>query len=183
MIDPSLINSIDLSEISRIIETITENPKAAQLRLGIKSQWRNSGHHAYICKIYQSSFYEDFEMAKLLYVNTRRPNMKLGRNEWSRPVKSVLENMAISITTTLLIHAASRGISLTKVGVIIEGELDMRGFLGLDDSIRSGYQDIAVQLEIDGALNQAQAKELKYLARKSPLFDMLKYGLGNRIRI
>jgi uncharacterized OsmC-like protein len=51
-----------------------------------------------------------------------------------------------------------------------------RGFLGLDDSVRNGYQQIRVTFEIKGNLTDDQKQELMMFTRKSPVYDMVTNG-------
>ena len=46
--------------------------------------------------------------------------------------------------------AALKGIALDSVVIATRGQLDLRGFLGLDDSVPPGYEEIDYEVRISG---------------------------------
>ncbi|MNL77969.1 OsmC-like protein [compost metagenome] len=54
----------------------------------------------------------------------------------------------------------------------------MRGFLGLSDEVRNGYQNIRVSFEIDADAPQETLRELVEIAKqRSPVFDIVSHGV------
>jgi hypothetical protein len=61
---------------------------------------------------------------------------------------------------------------------VLEGNLDLRGFLGLAPQIRNGYQNIRLTLRIKANLTDEQIFELSSLGpRFSPVYDSLVRGV------
>jgi OsmC-like protein len=52
------------------------------------------------------------------------------------------------LTTTLVYHAAVRGIKIDALESELEGDLDIRGFLGLSNTVRSGFENILVNFRV-----------------------------------
>ena len=64
------------------------------------------------------------------------------------------------------------GHELKSVRSELEGELDLRGFLGLDDTVRSGYETIRFTFHIESDLDDAVLAELVRTAQaRSPVYD------------
>jgi uncharacterized OsmC-like protein len=85
-----------------------------------------------------------------------------------------LSALASCLTTTLIYHAAARGIKVRSVESELEGDLDLRGFLGMSDSVRRGYKNIGVKMRVDAEASQDILDELIELAMKrSPVFDII----------
>jgi hypothetical protein len=78
------------------------------------------------------------------------------------------------MTTTMVFHAAVRGIKLEKVGSEVEGDLDLRGFLAISDEVRPGYQEIRVNFKVE--TNPENVATLKELIRLSPVHDVVSNG-------
>ena len=74
---------------------------------------------------------------------------------------------------SLMLHAAANGIVVDHVESFLEGNLDVQGFLGLDDSVRNGYQGIKVSFKIEGDLTDEQRQKLMSFAYMSPVFDIV----------
>lgn len=86
----------------------------------------------------------------------------------------VLSALAGCITTSLVYHAATRGHKITSVESTLEGELDLHGFLGMDESVRSGYKNIKMTLKVKGDVPEETLKELVEVAEaRSPVYDMV----------
>ena len=77
------------------------------------------------------------------------------------------------MTTTMALHAVANGIQLESVESKLEGDLNVQGFLGLDDDIRNGYQQIRVSFKIEGDLSAEEKAKLESFVRKSPVFDIV----------
>jgi hypothetical protein len=78
------------------------------------------------------------------------------------------------MTTTMVYHAAVRGIKLEEVESELEGDLDMRGFLGISDEVRPGYEEIRVNFKVKTDLENLET--LKELIRLSPVYDVVSNG-------
>jgi len=102
----------------------------------------------------------------------------LGTDTDANPVEYVLHALAGCLTTSLVYHAAARGITVRRVESTFEGDLDLRGFLGLDDRVRNGYREIRVAMKVDVDGGQEQAEELVRLAQsRSPVYDIVTNGV------
>jgi len=72
----------------------------------------------------------------------------------------VLHALAACLTGAIIYHAAARGIVLDGLESTIEGDLDLQGFLGLDDNVRPGYKRIRVAFKVTGDFDDDQLAEL-----------------------
>jgi hypothetical protein len=78
------------------------------------------------------------------------------------------------MTTTLVYHAAVRGMKLDKVESALEGDLDLRGFFAISDDVRPGYQEIRVNFKVK--TDPENVETLKELVRLSPVYDVVSNG-------
>ena len=74
------------------------------------------------------------------------------------------------MTTSLVYHAAAQGIIIDEVESQYEGDIDLRGFLGLSNTVRKGFQHIDVQFKVK---SDADAETLQELIKKSPVYDIV----------
>jgi uncharacterized OsmC-like protein len=86
--------------------------------------------------------------------------------------------LAACLTQTIVAHATSRGIQLDSIKIHVEGEVDMRGFAGISDSVRSGAQQFRVNMNIkSSSASNEQLDELREIGKRfSPAFDTLTNG-------
>lgn len=68
--------------------------------------------------------------------------------------------------------SAAKGIELRGVESGYEGDLDLRGFLGISPDVEVGYKKIRVYFKIDADISEEQKEELVRMAGKySPVYN------------
>jgi uncharacterized OsmC-like protein len=85
------------------------------------------------------------------------------------------------MTTTMVYHAAVRGIKLDEVESKLEGDLDLKGFLAITDEVRPGYEEIRVKFKVKTDLENLET--LKELTRLSPVYDVVSSGTNVDVQI
>ncbi len=85
------------------------------------------------------------------------------------------------MTTTLVYHAALRGIHLEEVESELEGDINLRGFLGLSSDVRRGYEKIRVKFRVKTDVENLE--KLKALSKLSPVFDVTSNGTNVDVQI
>ena len=86
----------------------------------------------------------------------------------------VLHSLASCLTSTLVYHAAVQGIEIESVESSLEGDMDVRGMLGMSDESRKAFNAVRVRMQVKGA---ADAETLKELALFSPVYDIVSNSL------
>ncbi len=167
------INGVDINRLVGTIEAVQEEPKVADFTFRTKNKWINGGHNRSEIKGFYGACQEDTSREEAFILDNDEPNVLLGEDNGANPVEYILHALAGCVTTTMVYHAAARGIHLEGVESCYEAYLDLHGFLGLKDVPR-GYQKIKVQFQLKGDLTQDQKEELLKIGRQfSPVHDMM----------
>lgn len=82
--------------------------------------------------------------------------------------------------TFLVYHTTARGGKVESVETRLEWDIDLRGFLGLSNQVRKGYQAVRVNFVIK---SDASPEQLAELAKFSPIYDTLVNPVPVSIRI
>jgi uncharacterized OsmC-like protein len=99
----------------------------------------------------------------------------LGSNDkGANPVEHLLNALTACMTNSLVCHAAARGIHIEELESEVEGDIDLRGFLGLSADVRKGYRNIRVKFKVKS--DEENLDRLKRLAEFSPVFDVVSSG-------
>jgi hypothetical protein len=85
------------------------------------------------------------------------------------------------MTTTMVYHAAVRGIKLEEVESKLEGDIDLKGFLAISDKVRPGYEEIRVNFKVKTDIENVD--RLKALTRLSPVYDVVSNGTRVKVHI
>jgi uncharacterized OsmC-like protein len=79
--------------------------------------------------------------------------------------------LASCVTTSIVYHAAAKGIKLNLVESQLEGDIDLRGFLGLSKDVSPGYKEIRMNFKIESDAPAEQLKEpIEFAPSLSPVF-------------
>jgi uncharacterized OsmC-like protein len=168
------INGVDVDQLSSTINAIKENPGLAKFEMRANNRWINGGHNRTSIKDFYGAGREDTSRKQTFVFDNDEPVVLLGEDNGANPVEFVLHALAGCLTTSLVYHAAAQGIKIDAVESKFEGDLDLRGFLGMNDDVRNGYENIRVTFKIKADAPEEKLKELCELAQKrSPVFDIV----------
>ena len=90
------------------------------------------------------------------------------------PVEYLLASLGSCQVITYQVVASLKGIQLNNVKVETKGNIDWRGFLGIDENVRPGYHKIEVETIIDSDESPERIQELiKEVEARCPVLDNL----------
>ena len=174
MEDKIVINGVDTSRLFNTMEAIKAEPGLAKFNFRATNQWIKGGHNRSTIKDFYGAGEEDASRQQPFTLDADEPDVLLGEDKGANPVEFVLHALAGCLTTSLVYHAAAQGIRLDSVESILEGDLDLQGFLGLSAGVRNGYDKIRVTFIIRSDASREKLAELCELAQKrSPVFDIV----------
>lgn len=91
------------------------------------------------------------------------------------PVEVLLAALAACQEITYKAYAAAMGIALERVVIELEGDIDLRGFFGVDESVRPGLGAIRGRVELTSSAPRARLDQLKAAVDSHcPVLDMLR---------
>ena len=91
----------------------------------------------------------------------------MGNDSGANPVEYLLAGLAGCITTSLVAHASARGIKIDSIESTLEGDIDLLGFLQIDENVNPGYQGINISFRIKSDASDEVLQELIALAKKA----------------
>ena len=101
------------------------------------------------------------------------PPLLLGRDQGANPVEYLLHALAACVTTSMVYHAAAKGIAIEEVESTVEGSLDLRGFLGVDPKVRKGYENIRMNFRIKADVSPTSSKRCASWGRRSRPYSIV----------
>lgn len=180
MPEQKITNGVNISDLANTIKAVRNQPDLAKSQFRARNQWIDGGHCRTTIKDFYTAGQEDTSRREPFVFNADEPPVLLGENRGANPVEYALTALASCLTTTLIYHAAARGIQLEEVESKLEGDLDLRGFLGISDDVRKGYQNIRVTFKVKG---DGDAEKLAELAKFSPVFDTISNPVQVSVKV
>jgi uncharacterized OsmC-like protein len=84
-----------------------------------------------------------------------------GTDAGPNPVELILAALGTCQEITYRAYATALGIPLERVSVELEGDIDLRGFFGVDDTVRPGYQKISGTVTLESSAGEEQLQQLR----------------------
>jgi uncharacterized OsmC-like protein len=174
---PKIINGVAVDDLFITIDAIKTTPDIAKFKFRVRNQWLDGSQN----KSTVNAFYgagQNLSRSKPFVLQADEPSVLLGKDAAANPVEHLLHALASCLTTSMVYHAAARGIQIEEVESTLEGDIDLHGFLDLDRNVRKGYQGIRVHFKIKADVPEEQLQEIVQLGPGySPVFDSLTNGV------
>lgn len=176
---PLVRNGINVTALFETIESVKGNPDIAQFQFRARNRWMGGDHNHSSIEGFHGAC-QELKHAQAFELDNGEPPVLLGADQHANPVEYVLHALIGCLTTTLAYHAAARGIVIEAIDSRLEGDLDLRGFLGLSDKVRKGFHAIRVRMRVKSS---APAAQLRELATFSPVYDIVSNSLPVEVEI
>jgi uncharacterized OsmC-like protein len=168
---PLSLNGVNVSQLFGNIDAIKDAPVLGKFKFRANNKWINGGHNQTTIDNFHG-IQQEHDHADPFKLDADEPPLLLGEDIGPNPVEYALTALAACVTTALVYHAAAKGIKLNAVESRLEGDIDLRGFLGISDDVRRGYENIRIYYKIDADVPDEELEELIQMGTKySPVFD------------
>jgi uncharacterized OsmC-like protein len=172
-----VVNGVNVDELFKTVDAIKATPGIAKFKFRIANEWVDGGYNRSTCKDFHGA-HEDIQHATTFVLEADEPAILLGKDRGANPVEHLLHAVASCVTSAMVYHAAARGIRIDEVESTVHGNIDLRGFLGIDPNVRRGYQDIRMDFRVKADVTDEQLRELVELGPTfSPVFDSVTKGV------
>ena len=168
---PSSLNGVNVDQLFANIDAIKNAPGLGKFKFRAHNKWINGGLNQTTIKNFHG-VQQEHDHAAPFKLDADEPPLLLGEDTGPNPVEYALTALTACVTTSLVYHAAAKGIKLNAVESRLEGDIDLRGFLGISDDVRKGYDNVRIYYKIDADVPDEQLEELIQMGTKySPVFD------------
>jgi uncharacterized OsmC-like protein len=169
------LNGVNIDQLLGTIGAVKENADIALFKFRSKTKWISGGH----CQTQIKSFYgatqEDTSRLKSFVLEGDEPAVLLGKDHGPNAVEAVLHALASCLSVGIVYNASAMGIHINALSFNLEGELDLHAFLGLSESIRPGYKNISITVNMDAdAPGEKLEALLDYVQKTSPVLDIVR---------
>jgi uncharacterized OsmC-like protein len=177
------VNGINTEQLFSTIDLIKENPDIAKFKFRATNKWINGTHCRGTINDFYGALKEDDSRPPVDY-DMDEPPVLLGNNEGRNPVEYLLVALSGCLTTSIVAHASAIGIKIKGIESRYEGDIDLRGFLGLSEDVPVGYQEIRVYFKIDADASDEQKEEMVRMGQKySPVFNTITKSAPVSVRL
>lgn len=168
--EATYLNGLNVQAAVDTIAALKAEKNLAKFQFRARNTWINGGENRSTIRDFYGAGQEDSSRSASFEFTNGEPPVLLGNNEGANPVEFLLHALAGCVTTTFVLHAMARGITIKELSTELEGNIDLQGLLGLDDSVPAGYEQIDIKMKVkaDCADEELDAL-LAYAQQHSPV--------------
>jgi len=169
----NIVNDIDLDALNDVVAAIQNDASKALVRFAVSTRWTGQTGSRTTVKGYELA---GEQIARDFEIIADEPLELLGSNTAPNPQELLMAAVNACMTVGYVAGAALNGITLERLEIETTGQLDLRGFLGLDDTVAPGYEviDYIVRIGGNGTPEQFEAIHRTVMQTSPNYFNMAR---------
>jgi uncharacterized OsmC-like protein len=176
-------NGVDTAKLFATIGHVAAQPELAKFRFRAESRWVDGTHSRSTMARFFGAGGEHSHQREYT-AEADHPSVLCGGDEGPTPVEHLLHALSSCLIAGIANVAAARGVTLKEVEAMVEGDIDLRGILGLAADVRNGYQGIRVSFRISSDAAPEKLREIVDQSRaRSAVFDVFTKGVPISIAV
>ena len=174
------INGIEIDTLAGTVNAIKEDPQLGACHFRASNTWLSGNHN----RSTVTGFFgakQEIAHTQTFTMDADEPAILAGDDQGANPVEHLLHALASCLTTSMVAHAAVRGIEIEELESELEGDIDLRGFLGLSMDVPKGYTDIRANFRVKA--KPEDVEKIRELAKFSPVFNTITRGADVAVNV
>lgn len=147
VIQTEQVNGIDTQALKQTIQAVAEDASKGKAKFQVMTNWQ--GGTKSTSRVEKWSLGGQ-ELPRNFTVSTDEPPELCGMGTAPNPQEVLMAGLNACMMVGYVAGCALHGIELESVSIETEGELDLRGFLGLDPNVKPGYEEVHYTVRIKG---------------------------------
>lgn len=167
----TITNGVDVTALTQTIGALQADASLGESHFRARNRWINGALNRSTIQGFYAGGGEDTSRTQPFVYDNDEPPILLGQNRGANPVEYLLHALAGCVTTTFVYYAAAQGVEIEELDSTLEGDIDLRGLLGVAP-VKAGYQNIRITLKVKSSAPIETLHGLALLAqRRSPVFS------------
>jgi uncharacterized OsmC-like protein len=155
--EPNVVNGLNVDDLFALIESVKDNVSKATTSWRVATTWK--GQTRTRAEVEGFSIGGQ-DVSRRFTIDIDEPCELGGSNKFANPQEHLIAALNACITVGYVAQCAVRGITLESLGIETEGEIDLRGFLGIDPQVANGYESLRYTVRIKGSGTREQFDEV-----------------------
>jgi uncharacterized OsmC-like protein len=174
---PKSMNGVNTPTLLATIGVVKGEPELARFTFRATNRWQQGTHSRTRIEAFDGAGGTHAHLREFAY-DADHPPVLVGNDQGPTPVEFLLHALASCLTAGIANIAAARGVTLREVESTLEGEMDLRGILGISSEVRNGYRTIRARFRIKGDASEEKLRAIVEQSRaRSAVYDVLTTGV------
>lgn len=172
-----MINGINVDALHRMVSDVATDAAKGEVEFEVRSHWAGGTRSEARVDRWRLG---GAERSRDFTIVVDEPEELLGENRAPNPQEMLMAAFNACMMVGYVAGCSIRGIVLEKVEIHTRGMLDLRGFLGLDKTVKPGYDEIEYTVMIKGDGTREQFEDVhRTVIETSPN----RWNIANPIRL
>jgi uncharacterized OsmC-like protein len=168
------VNDVKLDSLMQVDKLVRENPAMGKCQFKVKSTWLRGTKVQVTAGEWSAGGQPMAARPRRFVVMVDEPELLGGVDGAPNPVEVLMSALCGCVTLGIATNAEMFGVPLDAIDIAMEADIDARGFLGHDKSVRNGVSDIRYTVTIASPAPEEKVRRVKEtIDRKSPIRDTL----------
>ncbi|HEY7577867.1 MAG TPA: OsmC family protein [Acetobacteraceae bacterium] len=146
--EPTVVNGINVDDLFDLIEGIKRDATKSRTNWRVTTTWQGQTR--------SRAHVEGFgiggvQVPRRFSIDIDEPSELGGSNRFANPQEHLIAALNACLTVGYVAQCAVRGITLDSLSIETDGEIDLRGFLGIDPAVLPGYANLNYVVRIKGS--------------------------------
>ena len=166
--EPAVVNGINVDDLFALIDGVKREPAKGKTNWHVTTIWQGQARSRAEIESYEIG---GEKVPRRFSIDIDEPRELGGSNSFANPQEHLIAALNACMTVGYVAQCAVRGITLESLAIETDGEIDLRGFLGIDPAVPQGYQNLSYTVRIKGSGTKEQFAEVhKAVMATSPNF-------------
>lgn len=154
---PNVVNGINVDDLFALIEAVRQDPAKSKTQWRVFTTWQ--GQTRSRAQIDGFGMGGD-QVLRRFSIDVDEPRELGGTNRFANPQEHLIAALNACMMVGYVAQCAVRGITLERLEIETDGEIDLRGFLGIDPAVPSGYEQLNYVVRIKGSGTKDEFSEI-----------------------
>jgi uncharacterized OsmC-like protein len=155
--EPAVVNGINVDDLFALIDEVKREPAKGKTNWHVTTTWQGQARSRAEIQSYEIG---GEAVPRLFSIDIDEPRELGGSNRFANPQEHLIAALNACMTVGYVAQCAVRGITLESLAIETDGEIDLRGFLGIDPVVPSGYENLNYTVRIKGNGTKEQFAEI-----------------------
>ena len=156
-VQPAIVNGINVDDLLALIDGVRRDAAKGRTSWRVTTTWQGQAR--------SRAQVEGFEIGgtqvpRRFSIDIDEPRELGGGNRFANPQEHLLAALNACMTMGYVAQCAVRGITLESLQIETDGEIDLRGFLGIDAAVPAGYERLSYTVRIKGSGSREEFAEI-----------------------
>lgn len=176
-IKPNVVNGINVDDLVALSARVEQDASQGKTNWRVTTSWQGQTRS----RAEVSGFgIGGEEVQRRFSFDIDEPYELGGSNAFANPQEHLIAALNACMTVGYVAQCSIRGITLEQLEIETEGEIDLRGFLGIDSNVPPGYESLSYIVHIKGDGTEEQFAEIhEAVMATSPNF----YNIANAVML